>query len=167
MSQAVYVIEHVCSALEHGGNIAIDFMFCLKWNACQPHSIPTDVMYYVGHLDRTRGCSFGRKYCYYVWVLCEVLGIFIDDRLDFSKHISTICPTTARQLNALAWISKNPDHSSLKVIHDCFLSSDFRYCSFMLHFCGKVNNDKIWKIQERSLRILQIISFPYRVKCCE
>ena len=85
----------------------------------------------------------------------KVLAILIDDRLDFSQHISLMCSKAARQLNALARISKYLDQSSLKTIHNSFISSNFSYCPLVWHFCGKVNNEKIEKIQERSLRILQ------------
>ena len=60
-----------------------------------------------------------------------------------------------RQLNALARISKYLDQSSLKTTHNSLISSNFSYCALVWHFCGKVNNEKIEKIQERSLRILQ------------
>ena len=85
----------------------------------------------------------------------KVLGILIDDRLDFSQHISSMCSKAARQLNALARISKYLDQSFLKTIHNSFINSNFSYCPLVWHFCGKVDNEKIEKIQERSLRILQ------------
>ena len=43
----------------------------------------------------------------------------------------------------------------MKTIHNSFISSNVSYCPLVWHFFGKVNNEKIEKIQERSLRILQ------------
>ena len=34
------------------------------------------------------------------------------------------------------------------------MRSNVNYCPLVRHFCGKLNNDKLEKIQERSLRIL-------------
>ena len=35
-----------------------------------------------------------------------------------------------------------------------FVKSNFNYCPMVWHFCGKVNNDKIEKIQHRALKII-------------
>ena len=37
----------------------------------------------------------------------KLLGVIIDERLQFSEHISAMCCKAARQLNALARIAKN------------------------------------------------------------
>ena len=77
----------------------------------------------------------------------KALGVIIDNRLTFSDHISACCLKAARQLNALDPKSKN-------VIYNSFIRSNFGYCPLVWHFCGKTNNNKLEKIQERSLRIL-------------
>ena len=84
----------------------------------------------------------------------KCLGVTIDSRLNFSLHISNCCRKAARQLNALARISKYLDPASRKVIYNSFVISNFTYCPLVWHFCGKKNNNKIEKIQERALRIL-------------
>ena len=84
----------------------------------------------------------------------KALGVIIDNRLTFSDHISACCLKAARQLNALARISKYLDPKSKNVIYNSFIRSNFEYCPLVWHFCGKTNNDKLEKIQERSLRIL-------------
>ena len=72
-SHPAHAVEDVCSALEHDGNIAIDCMVWVKWNEGEPHHIPTDALCLS---DRTRIYNFERKYCYYVWILCESTGYF-------------------------------------------------------------------------------------------
>ena len=61
----------------------------------------------------------------------------------------------ARQLNASAKISKYLDPKSISIIYNSFIRSNFEYCPLVWHFCGKTNNNKLEKIHERSLRILQ------------
>ena len=84
----------------------------------------------------------------------KALGVTIDYRLTFNDHISACCLKAARQLNALARISKYLDIKSKKIIFNSFIRSNFEYCPLVWHFCGKTNNQKLEKIQERSLRIL-------------
>ena len=95
----------------------------------------------------------------------KVFGILIDDRLDLSQHTSAIHSNAARQLTALVRISKYLDHSSLKFIHG---SSKYIYCPYILvwHFCGKLYNSKIEKIQKRS-EYCKMISPLYTVICFE
>ena len=84
----------------------------------------------------------------------KILGVYVDEKLNFSKHVSEICKKSAKQLNALARISRYLDASSLSIIYKCFILSNFSYCPLVWHFCGTSNKNKLEKIQERSLRIL-------------
>ena len=83
-----------------------------------------------------------------------MLGVTIDDNLNFNEHISVCCTKAARQLNALARFDKYLDVRSRRTIYNSFIMSNFNYCSLVWHFCGKTNNQKLEKIQERALRIL-------------
>ena len=84
----------------------------------------------------------------------KCLGVKIDRNLTFSDHISTCCTKAARQLNALARISRYLNTSSRKIIYKSFIQSNFSYCPLTWHFCGKGNNSKVEKIQERALRLI-------------
>ena len=83
-----------------------------------------------------------------------VLGVTIDDRLCFSQHISSCCKKAARQLNALARISRHLNINSRRAVYNSFIMSNFNYSPLVWHFCGQVNNQKLEQIQERALRIL-------------
>ena len=84
----------------------------------------------------------------------KFLGFIIDDRLQFNDHISAMCCRAARQLNALAKISKHLDSKSKHIIYNSFVASNINYCPHVWHFCGQVDNNKLEKLQERSLRII-------------
>ena len=84
----------------------------------------------------------------------NALGVIIDNKLNFTEHISAVCKKAARQLNALARISNYLDIKSRKIIYQSFVASNFNYCPLVWHFCGKVNNSKLEKIQERALKII-------------
>ena len=85
----------------------------------------------------------------------KALGVIIENRLTVSDHISACRLKAARQLNALARISKYLDPKSKSNIYNSFIRSNFEYCPLVWQFCGKTNNNKLEKTQERSLRILQ------------
>ena len=84
----------------------------------------------------------------------KLLGINIDDRLTFSDHVSTSCKKSARQLNALARLSKYIDTRSKRILFNSFVKSNFTFSPLSWHFCGKANAMKMEKIQERALRII-------------
>ena len=84
----------------------------------------------------------------------KVLGVAIDDRLQFSEHISACCSKAARQLYVHSRISRNINLKSEFIINNSFIASNFNYCHLVWHFCGTVNSNKLEKLQERYLRIL-------------
>ena len=85
------------------------------------------------------------------------LGVIIDNRLTLSDHISACCLKAARQLNALARISKYLDPKSKNVIHNSFIRGNFEYCPKGWHFCGKTNNNKLEKIQNDRYEFYMIL----------
>ena len=91
----------------------------------------------------------------------KLLGVIIDDRLQFNDHISAMCCRAAR-------ISEHLDSKSKHIIYNSFVASNFNYCPLVWHFCGQVNNNKLEKLQERSLRIIHNdyeSSFETLLKC--
>ena len=80
----------------------------------------------------------------------KALGVYIDHKLTFTHHVNQCCNKAARQLNALARISKYLDIRSKKLIYKSFIRSNFTYCSLVWHFCGITNNSKVEKIQARA-----------------
>ena len=79
----------------------------------------------------------------------KVLGIIIDNKLNFSEHTAQMCRKAARQLNALSRISRYLNVASRRMIYQSFIASNFTYCPVVWHFCGKVNNNKIEKKNTR------------------
>ena len=83
-----------------------------------------------------------------------LLGITIDEKLRFDKHVDIITKKAARQVNALSRISRNLDHKSKELINNSFVRSNFSYCPLVWHFCGKSANGKLEKLHERALRLV-------------
>ena len=81
----------------------------------------------------------------------KVLGVMLDSKLNFNHHVSALCTKAARQLNALARISRFLSTSSRMIIYNSFINSNFNYCPIVWHFCGKKNGDKIEKFKSELL----------------
>ena len=81
----------------------------------------------------------------------KILGITLDNNLDFSDPISNICKTANQKLNALFRVSAgmNSDHCSLMV--KSFIKSHLRYFLLIWMFCNRKIMKKINKIQEHYL----------------
>ncbi len=84
----------------------------------------------------------------------KLLGITIDDKLKFDKHIDILYKNAARQINVLFRYSGKLDTKEGKVIHNIFILANFNYCPLVWHFCAKSSTMKIEKTQERALRFL-------------
>ena len=58
----------------------------------------------------------------------KLLGIHLDNRLNFNLHINTICEYASNQLNALVRLKKLLSFEQKKVLVNSFVLSNFDYC---------------------------------------
>ena len=84
----------------------------------------------------------------------KLLGIHIDDKLSFDKHISTLCKRASQQCNALNRIAKFLSKESKECLFNAFILSNFMYGNLVWHFCSKKSVIKIEKINRKALRIV-------------
>lgn len=83
-----------------------------------------------------------------------LLGVTLDDKLDYTRHISNICKKAAWQLCALGRLSKYLSVDAKMTIFRSFIVSNLSYCKLVWHFCNKKCEKKLEKLQERGLRIV-------------
>ncbi len=83
----------------------------------------------------------------------KLLGITIDDKLKFDKHIDILCKNAAKQINVLYRFHGIYDIKEREVIHNTFILANFNYWPLVWHFCDKSSTRKIEKTQERTLRL--------------
>ena len=84
----------------------------------------------------------------------KLLGITVDNKLTFKDHVSNLCKKANQKLNALARITRYMDTDKLKVTMKAFIASQFNYCPLVWMFYGRKLNNRINKIQERSLKLI-------------
>ena len=58
----------------------------------------------------------------------KLLGIYINNRLNFDYHISQLCKKAGKKLHALTQVFKYMNISQRKLIANAFIMSQFSYC---------------------------------------
>ena len=84
----------------------------------------------------------------------KLLGIEIDNKPSFEKHISNICKKASNQLNAICRLQTLMGHKEKEAMINTFMHSNFNYGCLIWHFCFKTSQNKTEKIHERSLKFL-------------
>ena len=84
----------------------------------------------------------------------KLLGVTIDERLNFDVHVDLICKKASRQINAIARVAKFLKKETLHMLYKAFINSNFLYCANVWHFGQKSNFWKLEKVNKRALRIV-------------
>ena len=84
----------------------------------------------------------------------KLLGVYLDSKLNFHHHVSTLCKKAGAQLRVLKRLSSHLDTASRLQIFRSFILSHFTYCCLVWHFCGSVHAKKLEKIQFRALKFV-------------
>ena len=84
----------------------------------------------------------------------ELLGVTIDNKLNFNEHVRNLIKKGNQKLCALARISKFLCEDKLKLIMRTFIESQFNYCPLIWMFHSRILNEKINKLHERALRLV-------------
>ena len=84
----------------------------------------------------------------------RLLGVTIDNKLNFNEHVSKLCMKASQKLHALARVSHFMSIERRKTIMNAFINSQFGYCPLVWMFHSRRLNKKINNIHERSLRLV-------------
>ena len=84
----------------------------------------------------------------------KLLGIKIDNKLDFNENISNICKKASLKLHALARIAPYMNKEKLRILMKTFIDAQFNYCLLIWMFHSRTLNNKINKIYRRALRLV-------------
>ena len=86
---------------------------------------------------------------------CEkLLGIKIDNKLNFNTDVDEICKKAGQKLNTLSRVTTFMDLSKRRILRNAFFISQFSYCSLVWMFHSRVKSNEINRIHERCLRII-------------
>ena len=84
----------------------------------------------------------------------KLLGVTLDDKLNFNPHISNLCRSAANQLNALMRLKHLLNPEERKILIESYFISNFVYCSLVWMFSHAKSLNKIECLQKRALRFL-------------
>ena len=82
----------------------------------------------------------------------KLLGITIDNALNFREHVSELVRKVSNQLQVLKRHKCLIPTGAKKRLFEAFILSHLNYCSIIWNHCGKKKADKQEKINERCLR---------------
>ena len=93
----------------------------------------------------------------------KLLGVRLDNKLNFSVHIRDMLSKCAKQINVLARLSKLLSAECKMKMLNAFVMSNLNYCSTLYHFCHLDDAVKLEKLQKRALRyVLNDYVSPYQ-----
>lgn len=81
-----------------------------------------------------------------------LLGITIDWKLQFNRHVENICKKARKKTGALMRLKNKLDTNQKLILYNSFIKSQFGYCPIVWLCHGKVVENKINSIQKRALR---------------
>ena len=84
----------------------------------------------------------------------ELLGITIDNKLNFSSHIKKTCSTANKKLSAIVRLRIHLNIDQTKLLVNAHVLTHFLYCPLIWMFSNKSDQDKIVSVHKRSLRTI-------------
>ena len=84
----------------------------------------------------------------------KLLGVEIDSKLTFSKHIETLCSKVNKKVSAFARLNNYISREQALTVCNAVILSNFNYCPLIWLFCNKGANKEIDRTHKRALRIL-------------
>ena len=84
----------------------------------------------------------------------KVLGVFFDNRLNFTCHLNKLCKKAGQKLHALARVSNFMSCNQRRILMNAFISSQFNYCPLLWMCHNRSLNTQINKIHHRALSIV-------------
>ena len=82
----------------------------------------------------------------------KILGLTLNNNLEFSDHVSDICKTANQKLNALFRVSANMNSVKYSLLINSFIKSHFSYCPLIWMFFNRKSMKQVNKLEERYLR---------------
>ena len=84
----------------------------------------------------------------------KLLGVKLDNKLNFDAHISDLCKRAATQLNVLKRLKQLIGFEERKTLVQSFVYSNFNYCPLVWRFSSAKSLKKVERTKERALRFL-------------
>jgi len=77
---------------------------------------------------------------------CKLLGVHIDERLNFNNHVASICKKISKQIAVVSRFRKLLSIQTKLTLYKAYILPHFTYCSTVWMHCGKTASDKLLKL---------------------
>ena len=84
----------------------------------------------------------------------KLLGIYLDDKLNFNHHTNFLCSKLNRSLFCMRRAQNFLTPSALKTLYFAFIQSHLNYCPIILSCISQHNFNQIKLIQKKAIRII-------------
>ena len=84
----------------------------------------------------------------------KLLGVHIDDKLNFNLHITKMCRSAANQLHTLIRLRMFLNFEQKKTLINSYFYSNFNYCPLLWMFSGAKSLNKVEYLQKMALLFL-------------
>ena len=84
----------------------------------------------------------------------KLLGVTIDSKLNFDKHILELCGKVNKKVSAFSRVRNYLDDTQAKLLCKTTVLANFNYCPLIWMFSSKAANNEINRTHKRALRVL-------------
>ena len=84
----------------------------------------------------------------------KCLGVLIDEKLSWEKHIETICKKAGAGIGSLRRAKPFVPADTLEVFYETLVQRYFDYCSPLWENSGTLLKDKLQNFQSRAARVI-------------
>ena len=86
--------------------------------------------------------------------LIKLLGVHIDENLNFTEHISKLCIKASKKVGVLSRLRNLIPCKAKLLLYKSFILPYLTYCHLTWHFCKSSDKRKLERLQERALRVI-------------
>jgi hypothetical protein len=84
----------------------------------------------------------------------KILGVDLDDELNFSKHISEVCKCSSQKVGVILGLRNLIPTKAKLDLYKTSVLPQLTYCHTVWHFCKASDRRKLERMQERALRAI-------------
>ena len=84
----------------------------------------------------------------------KLLGVTIDNKLNFDNHVQNICSNAVRKLSVLRRMVNFLSFDKKRLLLKSFVESQFAYCPLIWMLHSRESNNRINRLRERAIRLI-------------
>ena len=87
----------------------------------------------------------------------KLLGVTIDNKLNFDSHVQNICTNSGRKLSVLRRMVKFLSFDKKRLLLKTFVESQFAYCPLIWMLHSRESSNRINRLHERAIHMIWLL----------